>query len=208
MPLSATKKLVLCSILIYTVLVAALIAEVFVKTGHFVYPLDDAYIHLALAEQLAHGQYGTNPGEFSSPSSSLLWPFLLIPFAGTRLHTFVPLIFQRTHPQYILDVAGLGSFEAAQHPFKEASWMSESVQEHHIQLAALYPQLYHIPASWTPLAQMCEDRPPAATVLKDCVVFFSTAPEYTAAIRSDLDRFASMLPAGVVVEPPDSRGLD
>jgi len=116
--------------------------------------------------------------------------------------------FQRTHPQYILDVAGLGSFEAAQHPFKEASWMSEAAQEHHIQLAALYPQLYHIPASWTPLAQMCEDRPPAATVLKDCVVFFSTAPEYTSAIRSDLVRFAPTLPTGVVLEPPDSRGLD
>ena len=59
--------------------------------GVFTYALDDPYIHLALAEQLAHGHYGINAGEATSPSSSLLWPFLLIPFAGTRWHVYVPL---------------------------------------------------------------------------------------------------------------------
>jgi hypothetical protein len=58
--------------------------------GHFVYALDDTYIHLALAENLAKGHYGLNSQEYSSPSSSILWPFLLIPFAGTRLHVFLP----------------------------------------------------------------------------------------------------------------------
>jgi hypothetical protein len=61
------------------------------EAGHFGYALDDPYIHLALAENLAHGHFGINPAEYSSPSSSLLWPFLLIPFAGTALHVFVPL---------------------------------------------------------------------------------------------------------------------
>ena len=60
--------------------------------GHFGYVLDDPYIHLALSEQLAHGHYGINPQEFSSPSSSILWPFLLAPFAGTRVHVYFPLI--------------------------------------------------------------------------------------------------------------------
>ncbi|WP_263383199.1 hypothetical protein [Granulicella arctica] len=59
--------------------------------GHFIYALDDPYIHLALAENLAHGHYGINPTEFSSPSSSVLWPFLLIPLAGTAMHSYVPL---------------------------------------------------------------------------------------------------------------------
>lgn len=60
--------------------------------GHFVYALDDPYIHLALAENLAHGHYGINPSEFSSPSSSILWPFLLIPFAGSKLQVYLPLL--------------------------------------------------------------------------------------------------------------------
>lgn len=56
-----------------------------VNQGHFIYTLDDAYIHLSLAENILQGHYGVNPGEFSSPSSSILWPFLLAPFAQFEL---------------------------------------------------------------------------------------------------------------------------
>jgi hypothetical protein len=59
--------------------------------GVFTYTLDDPYIHLALAQNLAHGHYGINPGEASSPSSSILWPFLLVPFAGHAWSVYVPL---------------------------------------------------------------------------------------------------------------------
>jgi hypothetical protein len=59
--------------------------------GHLVYSLDDPYIHLALAENIAHGHYGINASEPSSPSSTLLWPLLLLPLAGTAWHAFVPL---------------------------------------------------------------------------------------------------------------------
>lgn len=52
-----------------------------VNKGMFIYTLDDPYIHLALAKQIFSGHYGINPGEFSAPSSSILWPFLLAPFA-------------------------------------------------------------------------------------------------------------------------------
>lgn len=48
--------------------------------GTLIYTLDDPYIHLALAKQIFHGHYGINPSEFSAPSSSILWPFLLAPF--------------------------------------------------------------------------------------------------------------------------------
>jgi hypothetical protein len=60
--------------------------------GVFTYTLDDPYIHLALAENLAHGHYGINPGEASSPSSSILWPFLLLPLVGTAWHMYLPLL--------------------------------------------------------------------------------------------------------------------
>ena len=59
------------------------IAILFLNDGHFVFTLDDPYIHLALAKNLLKGHYGINAGEFSSPSSSLLWPFLIAPFSGT-----------------------------------------------------------------------------------------------------------------------------
>lgn len=59
--------------------------------GHFEYALDDPYIHLRLSQMIAHGTYGINPGVAASPSSSILWPFLLVPFAGTPFHPYAPL---------------------------------------------------------------------------------------------------------------------
>lgn len=50
--------------------------------GHFIYTLDDPYIHLALARQILTGHYGVNAGEFAAPSSSILWPFLLAPLSA------------------------------------------------------------------------------------------------------------------------------
>ncbi|MEL6611591.1 MAG: hypothetical protein AAFQ53_05825, partial [Bacteroidota bacterium] len=48
-----------------------------VTDGDFVYPLDDPYIHLAVAENLTQGHYGLNLAEPSSPASSVVWPGLL-----------------------------------------------------------------------------------------------------------------------------------
>src|SRR3954447_15747321 len=77
---------------VYLTLVAALLLSIAHRTGgHFVYALDDPYIHLALAENLAHGHYGLNATEFASPSSSILWPFLLVPLTGTSVHGLLPL---------------------------------------------------------------------------------------------------------------------
>ena len=49
--------------------------------GHLVYALDDPYIHLALAENIWRGHYGVNLHEFSSASSSIIWPFLIAPLS-------------------------------------------------------------------------------------------------------------------------------
>lgn len=47
-------------------------------TGYkFIYGVDDPYIHLALSERITRGEYGINPGEIASPSSSVIYPFLL-----------------------------------------------------------------------------------------------------------------------------------
>lgn len=58
----------------------------------FTYSLDDAYIHLALARGIRGFHYGINAGEFSAPSSSILWPFLMAPFAGLRGFWLAPLV--------------------------------------------------------------------------------------------------------------------
>ena len=90
---ASPKSIVFFAGAFYLFLVAVLVgATIWTTGGHFIYALDDPYIHLALAENLAHGHYGINPVEYSSPSSSLIWPFLLLPFAGTSFHAYVPLV--------------------------------------------------------------------------------------------------------------------
>ena len=59
--------------------------------GIFEYPLDDAYIHLSMGEQIWAGGYGVNAGEYASASSSALYPVLLFTWAGTGVQRYLPL---------------------------------------------------------------------------------------------------------------------
>jgi hypothetical protein len=81
-----------CVALYLAVVLGLLFAILHRNNGVFTYTLDDPYIHLALAENLAHGHYGINPGEASSPSSSIVWPFLLTPFARQPWNQYLPLL--------------------------------------------------------------------------------------------------------------------
>ena len=65
------------------------ICEVF-----FVYTLDDPYIHLALARSITHGTYGINDGASAAPSSSIMWPFVLVPFGylPDKIFELIPLV--------------------------------------------------------------------------------------------------------------------
>ena len=65
--------------LVYTVVTGAiLIASWYAADHHFVYPLDDAYIGMAIAKNLAlHGVWGVSRYGFTSADSSLLFPLLM-----------------------------------------------------------------------------------------------------------------------------------
>ncbi len=61
--------------------------------GHLAYALDDPYIHMALAKNLArHGVWGVSPFEFSSSSSSLLWTGLVALGYVVRVDEALPFV--------------------------------------------------------------------------------------------------------------------
>jgi hypothetical protein len=74
--------------------VAEIVTILLLNGGMLVYSLDDAYIHLSLADRIWTGTYGINTGEVSAPASSILWPFLLASFASLPASAYglVPLL--------------------------------------------------------------------------------------------------------------------
>ena len=60
--------------------------------GRLIYTLDDPYIHLAVAENILRGGYGVNIQEFSSPSSSILYPLLLAATVALGFGSASPLV--------------------------------------------------------------------------------------------------------------------
>jgi hypothetical protein len=91
-PPSAAPSVASACVALYLAIVLGLFLAILHRNNDvFTYSLDDPYIHLALAQNLAHGHYGINPGEASSPSSSILWPFLLVPLACHAWNVYTPL---------------------------------------------------------------------------------------------------------------------
>lgn len=91
MPTSRPQAL-LPFLVLGALLLATVGAALWLCGGQLTYSLDDAYIHLAVAEEIARGGYGVNRGETTSPASSILWPFLLAPLARTPLADWAPLL--------------------------------------------------------------------------------------------------------------------
>lgn len=59
-------------------LLGAMLALSYADASFFIYPLDDPYIHLAVAKNFRlTGIPGINPGVFAHATSSMLWPALL-----------------------------------------------------------------------------------------------------------------------------------
>jgi hypothetical protein len=65
-----------------------------VTGGIFIYPMDDPYIHMQIAKNLAFfGSWGINTGEFGSASSSILYPMLLaVCFRILGSHAVIPFL--------------------------------------------------------------------------------------------------------------------
>lgn len=80
--------------LLFVLPVSVLLLSVLaINGGTLIYTLDDPYIHIDLARQIFAGHYGINPGEFSAPSSSVLWPFILAPFTPLGpVQLWLPLV--------------------------------------------------------------------------------------------------------------------
>lgn len=81
--LAQTLVVALCAVLLTIAMVR--------NDGTFSYSLDDPYIHLAFSEQLASGHFGLHPQAHAAPSSSILWPWLLVPAADAPWHGLLPL---------------------------------------------------------------------------------------------------------------------
>jgi hypothetical protein len=73
-------------------LAATIGAVLWTCNGAFFFTLDDPYIDLAVAHNLLAGVYGVNLAEVSSPSSSILWPWLLVVTEALGLGAIGPLL--------------------------------------------------------------------------------------------------------------------
>lgn len=70
--------LIFILIIFYAVIFDTLFISLKKTDGRFIYPVDDAYIHIAIAKNFAqHNVWGVTRYEFSSSSSSPLWTFIL-----------------------------------------------------------------------------------------------------------------------------------
>lgn len=73
--------------------VAIIISNVMKYThGVFMYPFDDTFIHLTIADRLLKGTWGINPGQFASASSSPLYTVVLALFRMFSKSALVPLV--------------------------------------------------------------------------------------------------------------------
>lgn len=134
-------------------LVAAELANLVATDFHPTYLLDDTWIHLQFSEQLARGHFGLVPGEKASPSSSILYPLLLMPLAGTSLHQWQPalwnlaalvavlLLWLRLFERHVLENDGARTLSAALLSlaaiiFTNTLWLAFTGMEHVLQIAA------------------------------------------------------------------------
>ena len=103
------------------------------------------------------------------------------------------------HPnQYVLDLAGLGSAEAAREQNKSAAWLDGITREHQVGAVALYPEWFRtLPENWVELGTLCLARPPIA-VAHECVHYYATGVTPVADLQLLFVEFAHTVPAGVV----------
>jgi hypothetical protein len=87
-PIAATTTLFVA------IVIAAFAASARHTGGHLIYALDDPYIHMAMARNVAlHGVWGVTASHFTSSSSSLLWTAgVAALFRAFGVHESIPLL--------------------------------------------------------------------------------------------------------------------
>ena len=93
---------------LFLLLLAVVLKVSLGKTGGvLVYALDDAYIHMAIAKNVAlHGVFGVTSHGFSSSSSSILWPLLLAAiYKLIGVSTTAPLVLEAVFGLALLALA-------------------------------------------------------------------------------------------------------
>lgn len=89
----STTRFALVMLLLWAVGMALLVlGSIGMADGKLIYTLDDPYIHLAVTENILRGGYGVNFPEYSTPSSSILYPFLLVPGVAMGMGDIWPLL--------------------------------------------------------------------------------------------------------------------
>ena len=81
-------------VLVFVVLFGLTGRAIINATGHIAYGLDDPYIHMAIAKNVAlHGVWGVAPDTFAAASSSPIWTAMVAAvFLATGIHDAVPLL--------------------------------------------------------------------------------------------------------------------
>lgn len=76
---SKNKSALWFALILYWLLIAVLLIASLINTGgHFGYPIDDTYIHMAIGKHLVRDRFwGVSQFGFSSSTSSPLWTFLI-----------------------------------------------------------------------------------------------------------------------------------
>ena len=80
--------------ILWATIAVLLVISIRQNQGHFVYPLDDSYIHMSMAKNFAqHGVWSIDKYEFTSSSSALLWTLLLsLIYSVVGLNDFSPFV--------------------------------------------------------------------------------------------------------------------
>ena len=84
---------ILLGVLITYLPILSLFLTILFSNNFFTYTLDDPYIHLELAKNIFGGNHGINITEFSAPSSSIIFPFILAPFSNFQFYLFIPFLY-------------------------------------------------------------------------------------------------------------------
>ena len=125
--LVASSRIASLSLSLWLLLFAIELIASFLLCGHrLILTLDDPYIHLAVADQILAGGYGVSAGEFSSPSSSIIWPYLMALTEALHLGACGPLLVSAAAAAAtifaVLRLLGsLGLFDVGREPYLSAA---------------------------------------------------------------------------------------